>query len=272
MQRIRAADKSIAVISKIEKPEAVDDFEAILACSDGIMVARGDLGIEIPMQDVPVVQKRLIRACLDAAKPAITATQMLESMIENPRPTRAEATDVANAVFDGTDAIMLSGETAAGKYPIRAVAAMDEIARAAEASRKLLGGREATLVVSRETDQTTEAISQTAVRLAEQVGAVAIACLTHSGTTARAIARHRPDVPIFAFTDDPGALGRISLTWGTEPIRVPLQTTTDAGLTSVREGLVAGGHVRPGDRVVVTAGLPLVAVGLTNMVHVMTIA
>ncbi len=272
VQRIRAVDKNIGVISKIEKPEAVEDFEAILAGSDGIMVARGDLGIEIPMQDVPVVQKRLIRACLEAAKPAITATQMLESMIENPRPTRAEATDVANAVFDGTDAVMLSGETAAGKYPIRAVAAMDEIARAAEASRKVLGGREATFFTgTREADQTTEAISQTAVRLAEQVGASAIACLTHSGTTARAIARHRPDVPIFAFTDDAGALGRISLTWGTEPIKVPLQTTTDAGLMSVREGLLAGGHVRPGDRVVVTAGLPLVAVGLTNMVHVMTI-
>ncbi|HEX9951208.1 MAG TPA: pyruvate kinase [Rubricoccaceae bacterium] len=269
--RIHASNKNIGVISKIEKPEAVDDFEAILAGSDGIMVARGDLGIEIPMQDVPVVQKRLIRACLDAAKPAITATQMLESMIENPRPTRAEATDVANAVFDGTDAVMLSGETAAGKYPIRAVAAMDEIARAAEASRKVLGGREASQLVSREADQTTEAISQTAVRLAEQVGAVAIACLTHTGTTARAIARHRPEVPIYAFTDDASALGRISLTWGTEAIKVPLQTTTDAGLTSVRESLLAAGHVRSGDLVVVTAGLPLVAVGLTNMVHVMTV-
>ncbi len=271
VQRIRASAKRIGVVSKIEKPEAVEDFEAILACSDGIMVARGDLGIEIPMQEVPVVQKRLIRACLDAAKPAITATQMLESMIENPRPTRAEATDVANAVFDGTDAIMLSGETAAGKYPIRAVEAMDEIARTAEANRKLLGGREGTHVATGTVDQTTEAISQTAVRLAEQVGAAAIACLTHSGSTARAIARHRPDVPLFAFTDDAGALGRISLTWGTDAIQVPLQTTTDAGLRSVREGLLAGGHVAPGDRVVVTAGLPLVAVGQTNMVHVMTV-
>ncbi|HEX8385940.1 MAG TPA: pyruvate kinase [Rubricoccaceae bacterium] len=271
IHRIRDRGKAIGVISKIEKPEAVDDFEAILAHSDGIMVARGDLGIEIPMQEVPVVQKRLIRACLDAAKPAITATQMLESMIENPRPTRAEATDVANAVFDGTDAVMLSAETAAGKYPIRAVEVMDEIARTAEANRKLLGGREATQLASREADQTTEAISQTAVRLAEQVGAVAVACLTHSGSTARAIARHRPDVPIYAFTDDATALGRISLTWGTEAIKVPLQTTTDAGLRSVRECLLAGGHVQPGDRVVVTAGLPLVAVGLTNMVHVMTI-
>jgi pyruvate kinase len=269
--RIRARDKSVGVISKIEKPEAVDDFEAILGCSDGIMVARGDLGIEIPMQDVPVVQKRLIRACLDAAKPVITATQMLESMIENPRPTRAEATDVANAVFDGTDAVMLSGETAAGKYPIRAVEAMDEIARTAEAHRTLLGGRTGTDVVTQQADRTTQAISLTAVRLAEQVGAVAIACLTHTGSTARAIARHRPDVPVFAFTDDGEALGRISLTWGTEAIEVPLQTTTDAGLRSVREGLLASGHVQPGDRVVVTAGLPLVAVGLTNMVHVMTI-
>ena len=271
VRRIRHVDKHIGVISKIEKPEAVEDFEAILALSDGIMVARGDLGIEIPMQDVPVVQKRLIRACLDAAKPAITATQMLESMIENPRPTRAEATDVANAVFDGTDAVMLSGETAAGKYPIRAVEVMAEIAVTAEANRKLLGGREGSHVATQNVDQTTEAVSQTAVRLAEQVGAVAIACLTHSGTTARAISRHRPDVPLFAFTDDAAALGRISLTWGTQAIKVPLQTTTDAGLASVREGLLVGGHVVPGDRVVVTAGLPLVAVGLTNMVHVMTV-
>ena len=271
VQRIRASDKTVGVISKIEKPEAVDDFAAILGCSDGIMVARGDLGIEIPMQDVPVVQKRLIRACLDASKPAITATQMLESMIENPRPTRAEATDVANAVFDGTDAVMLSGETAAGKYPVRAVEVMAEIACAAEANRTLLGGRQATNAVAGEASAATEAISRTAVRLAERVGAVAIACLTHSGTTARSIARHRPDLPIYAFTDDAGALGRISLTWGTEAIQVPLQTTTDNGLQGVREGLVAGGHVQPGDRVVVTAGLPLVAVGQTNMMHVMEI-
>jgi pyruvate kinase len=126
-------------------------------------------------------------------------------------------------------------------------------------------------VVTQQADRTTQAISLTAVRLADQVGAVAVACLTHTGTTARAIARHRPDVPIYAFTDDANALGRISLTWGTEAIEVPLQTTTDAGLRSVRESLLAAGHVRPGDRVVVTAGLPLVAVGLTNMVHVMTI-
>ncbi len=269
--RIAAGGKRIGIISKIEKPEAVEDFAAILEGSDGIMVARGDLGIEIPMQDVPIVQKRLIRACLDAAKPAITATQMLESMIENPRPTRAEATDVANAVFDGTDAVMLSGETAAGKYPVEAVRVMDEIARTAEANRRLLGGQEAADVVTARADRTTHAISFTAVRLADEVGAVAIACLTHTGSTARAIARHRPDVPIYAFTDDADAVGRIALTWGTTPVAVPMQRHTDDGIRIVHAHLLREGLAEPGDRVVVTAGLPLVAHGTTNMVHVTTL-
>ncbi len=271
LDRIQAGGKAISVISKIEKPEAVEDFDAILGRSDGIMVARGDLGIEIPLQDVPIVQKRLIRACLDAGKPVITATQMLESMILNPRPTRAEATDVANAVFDGTDAVMLSGETAAGKYPIRAVEVMDEIIRAAEASRRVLGGQEAADTVTHRADRVTQAISFTAVRLAQEVGAVALCCLTHSGSTARAIARHRPDVPIFAFTDDPRAVGRIALTWGTEPIQIQYQKHTDDALRAVHQGLLERGLAQRGDRVVITAGLPLPEMGLTNMVHVATL-
>ena len=267
-RRIRAAGKSIPVISKIEKPEAVEGFEDILAASHGVMVARGDLGIEIPMQDVPIVQKQLIRACLEASKPVITATQMLESMIENPRPTRAEATDVANAVFDGSDAVMLSGETAAGKYPLEAVRVMDEIVRSAEANRRGLGGRAAVGTVTDHEAPITDAVSYTAVRLADETDAKAICCLTHSGSTARAIASHRPDVPIFAFTDDEAALGRIALSWGVEPIAIAFQEHTDDGVRAVHRTLLDGGYYEPGTRVVVTAGLPLPAMGRTNMIHV----
>ena len=270
-RRVAAAGKSISVISKIEKPEAVDDFDAILAASSGIMVARGDLGIEIPMQEVPIVQKQLIRACLEASKPVITATQMLESMMSNPRPTRAEATDVANAVFDGSDAVMLSGETAAGKYPVETVRVMDEIVRSAEANRQALGGRQALAAVHDAEDPVTDAISYTAVKIAEETHAQAICCLTHSGSTARAIASNRPDVPIYAFTDDEGALGRIALTWGVEPIAIAFQEHTDDGVRAVHRTLLDRGDYEPGTRVVITAGLPLPAMGRTNMIHVTTL-
>lgn len=269
--RIRARGKGTGIVSKIEKPEAVDDFDAILAESYGVMVARGDLGIEIPMQEVPVVQKRLIRACLEASKPVITATQMLESMIENPRPTRAEATDVANAVFDGSDAVMLSGETAAGNYPIRAVEVMDEVVRTAEAHRRRLGGRQAVDVVSDAQAPVTDAISFTAVRLAEETGAKAICCLTHSGSTARVVSSHRPDVPLFAFTDSAEDIGRIALAWGVEPVLIPFQKHTDDGVRTVHRVLLESGRFGRGDRVVVTAGLPLPSFGMTNMVHVTTL-
>ena len=270
-RRIRAAGKDIAVISKIEKPEAVADFGAILGASGGIMVARGDLGIEIPMQNVPIVQKQLIRACLEASKPVITATQMLESMMENPRPTRAEATDVANAVFDGSDAVMLSGETAAGKYPIEAVRVMDEIVRQAEANRRELGGRQAVVAVADLEQPITDAVSYTAVKLADETDADAVACLTHSGSTARSIASHRPDMPIYAFTDDESALGRMALTWGVEPIAIAFQEHTDDGVRSVHRELLGRGYHEKGDRVVITAGLPLPSMGRTNMIHVTTL-
>lgn len=271
VERVRSHGKAVDVIAKIEKPEAVDDFEAILQRADGIMVARGDLGIEIPMQEVPIVQKTLIRDCLEAAKPAITATQMLESMIENPRPTRAEATDVANAVLDGSDAVMLSGETAAGQYPVRAVEIMDEIVRSAEANRVPLGGRQAVDAVTEPQARITHAISYTAVNLAQEVDAKAICCLTHSGSTARAIARHRPDIPIVAFTDDERTVGRMVLMWGVQPLHVAFQKHTDDGIRAVHHGLLEDGIAKPGDRVVITAGLPLPAMGLTNMVHVSTV-
>lgn len=270
-RRIIEHGKEVAVVAKIEKPEAVADFDPILARSDAVMVARGDLGIEIPMQEVPIVQKRLIRRCLERATPVITATQMLESMMENPRPTRAEASDVANAVLDGSDAVMLSGETAAGKYPIQSVQVMAEIICSVEGQRRRLGGQEAASEVHEPEARTTQAISFTAVRLAEEVEATALCCLTHSGNTARAIARHRPDVPIYAFTDDPRVVGRLALVWGTDGFVVPFQRHTDDGIRAVHEGLLTRGLVGRGERIVVTAGLPLPTKGLTNMVHVSTV-
>ena len=268
LDRVRESGHEVGIIAKIEKPEAVTSFEGILDKVDGIMIARGDLGIEMPMQEVPIVQKSLIRRCLDAAKPVITATQMLESMIDNPRPTRAEASDVANAVLDGSDAVMLSGETAAGKYPIRAVEAMSEIIRTTEQNRRMLGGWQAASEVHADENRVTQAISYTAVELASEVGAVAIACLTHTGSTARAIARHRPKVPVYAFTDNQRIVGQLALVWGTRGIGVPFQHHTDDGIGTVRRILTEQGIVKPGDRIVVTAGLPLPAKGLTNMVHV----
>ena len=268
LDRVRESGREVGIIAKIEKPEAVDHFEEILDRVDGIMIARGDLGIEMPMQQVPIVQKQIIRKCLAAAKPVITATQMLESMIENPRPTRAEASDVANAVLDGSDAVMLSGETAAGKYPVRTVEAMAEIIQTAEQNRRLLGGWQAASEADAGAGHITQAISYTAVQLAEEVGAVAIACLTHSGSTARAIARHRPAMPVIAFTDNQRVVGQLSLLWGTRGIGVPFQHHTDDGIGTVRRSLTEQGIAKPGDSIIITAGLPLPAKGTTNMVHV----
>jgi pyruvate kinase len=268
IDKVRASGRQVGIIAKIEKPEALDHFDDILHRVDGIMVARGDLGIEMPMQEVPIVQKRLIRRCLEVGRPVITATQMLESMIENPRPTRAEASDVANAVLDGSDAVMLSGETAAGKYPVRTVEVMAEIIRTAEANRRLLGSWQAASQSDPQGDILTQAIAHMAVHLADEVGAVAIACLTHSGNTARAVARHRPEVPVYAFTDNQRVVGQLALSWGTRGIGIPFQYHTDDGVGTVRRMLTERGLARPGDRIVITAGLPLPAKGLTNMVHV----
>ena len=268
IDRVRASGREVGIIAKIEKPEAVDHFDEILAKVDGIMIARGDLGIEMPMQQVPIVQKQIIRKCLEAAKPVITATQMLDSMIDNPRPTRAEASDVANAVLDGSDCVMLSGETAAGKYPIRAVEAMNEIIRFAEDNRSMLGGWQAASEVHADEGRVTQAISYTAVQLAAETGAVAIACLTHTGSTARAVARHRPQVPVFAFTDNQRIVGQMAIVWGTRGIGIPFQHHTDDGIGTVRRILTEQGIVKPGDSIIITAGLPLPSKGLTNMVHV----
>jgi pyruvate kinase len=269
LEHIHAAGKDVSVVAKIEKPEAVDGIEEILKSSDGIMVARGDLGIEMPLSQVPGTQKMIIRKCLRSAKPVITATQMLESMIENPRPTRAEASDVANAVLDGSDAVMLSGETAAGRFPVRVVEVMSRIIIEAEkhygpGAVSIEDGPSARGAA----DVITDSVAFTAVRMADRVGARAIACLTATGTTARTIARHRPSVPVFAFTDDERVVRKLGLVWGTKGFAIPFQHDTDHGVSAVHEVLNREGLVHDGDCIVITAGMPLPAKGRTNMVHV----
>jgi pyruvate kinase len=268
-RRIEEAGKNIGVIAKIEKPEAVRNIDDILEAVDGIMVARGDLGIEMPMEEVPSTQKKLISTSMSAAKPVITATQMLESMVDNPRPTRAEASDVANAVLDGSDAVMLSAETAVGHDPVRVVKAMNQIIRKAEGHWKenrpslaMTPGR------LEQSESVTESVSYTACRLAEQVGAKAVCCLTNSGATARSIARHRPSMPIYAFTDDERVVGQLGVLWGAEAFHIPFQQDTDQGIARVHSVLRDHELVDPGDHVVLTVGMPLPAKGRTNTVHV----
>ncbi len=268
-RRLRATGKRITLVAKIEKPEAVEDIDDILAHSDAIMVARGDLGIEMPMQQVPAAQKQIIQKCLVAAKPVITATQMLESMIENPRPTRAEASDVANAVLDGSDAVMLSGETASGKYPVRTVEMMAQIIKEAEQyQQQYLHKFEVTPARRIREDDVIDSISYTAVRMAEQIGAAGIACLTSSGATARTIARHRPSMPVYAFTDEERVVGQLGILWGTKAYTIPFQNDTDNGVQIIHTMLMERGLVNPGDLIVITAGMPLPMRGRTNMVHV----
>jgi pyruvate kinase len=264
--RVREAGQRVSIIAKIEKPEAVSRTDQILSKADGLMVARGDLGIEMSLSELPGIQKRIIRKCQEAAKPVITATQMLESMINNPRPTRAEVSDVANAVLDGTDAVMLSGETAIGRHPVRVVESMVRIIK--EAEKHLWEQGEDRLDARSSTHEVTEAVSKTAYQLARQVGAVAIVCLTASGATARSIARHRPRVPVLAFTDDERVVGQLALTWGTKGFAIPFQADTDGGIKLVHDVLKQNHLARPGDVVVMTAGMPLPARGRTNMVHV----
>jgi len=270
IERVRKSGKKVSVIAKIEKPEAVTDIDDILAEADGIMVARGDLGIEMPMEEVPSVQKLIIQKCLTAAKPVITATQMLESMIENPRPTRAEASDVANAVLDGSDALMLSGETAVGRHPVRVVDTMAQIIKHAELQRHTMRMPDLrpSALQSKSAGALTASISYTACQLAEQVGAVAIACLTASGATARAIARHRPSIPVYAFTDEPRVVSQLAILWGTKGFAIPFQRDTDEGVRTVHRVLAEKGLTRPDDLIVIIAGMPLPAKGSTNMVHV----
>jgi len=256
----------IQIISKIENQEGVDNLDEILEVSDGLMVARGDLGVEIPAEEVPLVQKLMIKKCNLAGKPVITATQMLDSMQRNPRPTRAEASDVANAIFDGTDAIMLSGETAAGKYPVEAVQTMSRIAERAE---QALEYREIFLKqASAQRNSVTEAISQAVANAALDLNAKAIITATKSGFTSRIVSKYRPKAPIIAVTPDARVKRSLALTWGVFPIDGFEADTTDDMFENAIKNAQNAGLVVAGDTVVITAGVPVGQAGTTNLMKI----
>ena len=260
--------KGILIVAKIEKDTALAHIEGILRAADAVMVARGDLGVELPFEDVPLVQKRIIRLANGMGRPVITATQMLESMVLNPRPTRAEASDVANAILDGTDAVMLSAETATGAYPKLAVQAMQRIIAEIEQhpvprheDRRLTAG-------SASTEETIAAATATAVRL---LGAPLVIVFTKSGFSARVVASQRPGVPILALTDVERTYQQLALVWGVIPARVDHSETYADMYVKAREVLLDRALARPGDRVIVTAGVPFDVPGTTNLMKVETI-
>ena len=261
---IEEAGSNAHVIAKIEKAEAVDALDAVLAESDGVMVARGDLGVEIGPAAVPLLQKRIILKALERGKPVITATQMLESMIHNAEPTRAEASDVANAILDGTSAVMLSGETAVGEYPVEAVTTMDKIARAVEPS---LGYRHQ-LPDAREDPTIGRAMSNAACDLAEALGAKALLVPTFTGRTASAVARLRPQRPIIGLTHHRHSLRHMAIEWGVTPIEVPEAANVEDLWASSLDAARESGLVEPGDRVVITAGTAVNMPGSTNVIKV----
>lgn len=268
--------KIIPVIAKIEKPEAILDLDNIIDVADGIMIARGDLGVETSPQEVPVLQKKIIRKCNLAGKPVITATQMLESMINNPRPTRAEANDVANAILDGTDAVMLSGETAVGKYPVEAVKIMREIAQYVEESaifknvelKRNLSPSELMKITEMNTE---EATTFATIEVAEKIKAKYITCFTCSGRTAINISKYRPLIPNIAFTPNISTARRLSLVWGVSPIEIGFVKNVDELLEGASELLKFKEIVKEGDFVVITAGVPVGVPGSTNMIKVVKI-
>lgn len=257
---------NIQIISKIENQEGVENLDEIIQVSDGVMVARGDLGVEIPAEEVPLIQKTIIKKCNEAGKPVITATQMLDSMIRNPRPTRAEVTDVANAIFDGTDAIMLSGETAAGKYPVEAVKTMSNIALRTEHSldyKQMLStktiGKDITV---------TNAISHATCATAQDLGAAAIITATSSGYTARAVSKFRPNSPIIAATPKQDVMRKLSLVWGVYTVLSDNTSSTDDVIDLSVQSALEKGYISDGDLIVITAGIPVGVAGSTNLIKV----
>ena len=259
-------DGRAAVLSKIEKPTAVTSFDEILAVSDGIMVARGDLGVELPVQNVPPIQKRLVRRCRAAAKPVIVATQMLESMIESPMPTRAEVSDVATAIYEGADAIMLSAESAAGQYPVEAVSTMNNVAVEVESDPTYREIIEASRVVKRES--VADGIVAAAREIAESTDIKAICCFTQSGTTALLTARERPRVPIIALTSLRGTARRLALSWGTNCIMTGELERFKQAVVNAARAAQSAGYATAADQIVVTAGVPFNVPGTTNILRV----
>jgi pyruvate kinase len=268
--------REIPIISKIEKPEAVTDIANIITETSVVMIARGDLGVETSAEEVPVIQKTLIRECNIVGIPVITATQMLESMITNPRPTRAEAGDVANAILDGTSAVMLSGETASGDYPLRAVKIMKRIITYTEASltyhRIVLDQRlnQEDIEINRK-KSTTEAVGVATRELAMEIKASYITCFTYSGGTARLISKYRPAVPIIAYSPIKETVQRLALSWGVTPILIPALTSLDELFEIAPRYLQTIGYIQEGDKIVITAGVPVGSPGRTNMIKVVEI-
>ena len=263
---IEEQGKETPILAKIEKPEAVDNIETILEEADGVMIARGDLGVEMPPEEVPLQQKRIIQLARRVAKPVITATQMLESMIHNPRPTRAEASDVANAILDGTDAIMLSGETAIGSYPVKALQMMVRIASATEPALPYgehVAQADVTPAVS-----ITDAITQATTEIAYELGAKAIVPSTMSGYTAKMVSRHRPCTPILVVTPWTRIRRQLALVWGVQSVPVDEYRNTDEMIAIAEKAVVEIGLAEPGDAVVITAGVPMSGTGKTNMLKI----
>ena len=260
---IHRQNKQTPVIAKIEKHEALNHIDGIIAAADGIMVARGDLGVEIPLEKVPNIQKRLVRQANTIGKPVVIATQMLRSMVDSPRPTRAEAADVANGVLDGADAVMLSEETASGKYPVEAARYMARIAKSAEEKyphKKYLQ------VLPKK--GTAESVSYAATILAKNLAASAVVATTRSGSTAVHISRYRPRQPIVALSPDKTSVRKMALYWGVMPFFLPIIEDTDEMVEQAALAAMEKGHVHKGDRVVITAGRPIWATGTTNMLWV----
>ncbi|HEX9024286.1 MAG TPA: pyruvate kinase [Geobacteraceae bacterium] len=255
--------KDIPVVAKIEKPEALRNFKKILRVTDAVMVARGDLGVEIQPERVPLFQKKIISACNEAGKPVITATQMLESMVRNPRPTRAETSDVANAIIDGTDAVMLSAETASGDHPVEAVEIMGRIARDVEASTFWQRAARADSA----TQSIANAVAECACRAAQSLGARAITVFTQSGSTAALISRFRPAIPIVAFTTSRHIQRRLALNWGVRTVEIGIMAGTDQQIAAVEDIMLASGY-RKGDVIVIIMGTPIEARGSTNLMKV----
>lgn len=266
----RCGGDNVKIIAKIENQEGIDNLDGILEAADGVMVARGDLGVEIPAAKVPALQKQMIRKGLQAGKPVITATQMLDSMIRNPRPTRAEVSDVANAVYDGTSCVMLSGETAGGKHPVEALAAMLEIVTEAEASIDYWKRFQKQLVITT-SNNINDAITHTCCLTARDLNATAILAASSSGRTARMICRFRPACPVAALTMHEKTRRQLSICWGVIPFLTGEVNSTDRIFSLSAEVAVKEGLVQPGDTVVITAGVPLGQSGSTNLIKAQVI-
>jgi pyruvate kinase len=247
---LKSLGSELPIIAKIESRSGVEHLQEIVAAADGTMVARGDLGVEVPMAEVPVLQKRIIRATVTAGKPVITATQMLDSMERNPRPTRAEVSDVANAIFDGSSALMLSGETAVGRYPLEAVEIMAGLALVAEENLREYG--ELQKIVSAPADKKAEAVAQAAIAMSEHLSAAAIVCLTDSGRTARRISKYRPECPIIAVAMDARVVRRLAMNWGVMPLLYQGELVDVARVEFAIERAKKEGILRRGDVVVAT--------------------